>query len=379
MNKTSRGEKNIWLLGSSSFFNDVGSEMISQILPFFITALGGGGVAVGALSGIREGLASLIKLFSGWYSDKIGKRMPFVFLGYLTSVVFRFLLALSNSWELIITFTSLERFGKARDAPRDALIADSTKNRGKGFGIQQMLDTSGAILGSLLALLILWKLNLGFKTIIIIAGIVSAISLIPLFFVREPKTKPEDGTLFAGIHLLDKRLKYFIFVASIFALANFGLYFFLLLRVRELTGSIVTAVGLGVLFNFIWAFFTIPFGNMSDRIGRKKVLLSGYILFVFVALGFALLKDFSSLVILFIAFGFVYAITQANQRALVADLSNSHKGTAQGFYQFLTGIVTIFAGIIAGFIWDVSPEAMFFYLAGVAAISVVLLMFVKEK
>src|SRR3989304_2575304 len=137
------GNKNIWLLSSSSLLNDIGSDMLTPILPFFVTAMGGGGVAVGALAGLREGLSSIFKLLGGWYSDKIGKRMPFVFLGYALSVIFRFLLSLATSWQLILGFVSLERLGKLRDAPRDAIISESTKKTGRGFGINQMMDTTG--------------------------------------------------------------------------------------------------------------------------------------------------------------------------------------------------------------------------------------------
>ena len=186
-----KGEKNIWLLGFSSFFNDIGSEMITPLLPFLITGFGGGGIAIGALSGIREGLSSIFKLIGGWYSDKLGKRKPFVFLGYFLSTIFRFLLVLANSWQYVLGAVSLERIGKARDAPRDAIIAQSTKQRGRGFGIQQMLDTSGAIIGSIIVLFLLWRLGLGFKPIILIAGAISIFSLAPLFFVKESKTKKQ--------------------------------------------------------------------------------------------------------------------------------------------------------------------------------------------
>ncbi|MBI4154649.1 MFS transporter [Candidatus Woesearchaeota archaeon] len=374
-----KDEKKIWFLGLSSFFNDIGSEMIAPILPFFITALGGGGIAIGALSGLREGLASIVKLFSGWYSDRVGKRMPFVFLGYFTSIIFRFLLVLSNSWQTILTFMSLERFGKARDAPRDAIIAVSTERHGHGFGIQQMLDTSGAILGSILVLFLFWKFQLRFKTIILIAASLSIFSLAPLIFVKEPKTIPAKKSLFSGIKYINKELKYFIFVASIFTLANFGLYMFLLLRAKQITGSLITAIALGVLFNFIWAFFTIPFGNLSDIIGRKKVLIMGYALLFFVGLGFVYSSSLNYLIVLFILFGFVYAITQANQRALVSDLSGKMKATAFGFFQFVIGIVAIAGGVIAGFLWNISPEIMFIYIALIAALSTILLLFVKSS
>lgn len=377
--KTFKKEKNIWLLGWSSFFNDFGSEMIALILPFFIITLGGAGLAIGALSGLREGLAGIFKLFGGWYSDRLGKRMPFVFLGYFMSIVFRFLLAVSTSWHYIITFVSLERLGKLRDAPRDAIISESTKRRGRGFGIQQMLDTSGAIVGSLVVLLLFWRFGLSFKSIIIFAGVVSILSLGPLFFVKEPKTRPQRKSIFKGIKNLDKKLKYFIFVAAVFTLANFGLYMFLLLRAREITGSIIAALALGVLFNFIWAIFAIPFGNWSDKIGRKKVLLLGYILFFFVSIGFIYLVGIQSLIVLFILYGLVYAITKSNQTALVSDLAGKMKGTALGFYQFIIGIVSITGGIIAGLLWDISYQTMFMYISVVALLAAILLMFVREK
>ena len=231
--------RNIFLLGGSSFFNDVGSEMITPIIPFYTIALGGTGVAIGLISGLREGLSSLFKIFGGWLSDRIGKRKPFVFLGYFLSVIFRFFLALARSWQAIISFISLERLGKLRDAPRDVIITQSTKKRGKGFAFHQMMDTSGAILGTLLVIFLFWKLQFKMQTIIFIAAGISAFSLLPLFFVKELKTKLVKINLFRGIKNLDSRLKYFVFVASVFTLANFGLYLFLLLRVREVTGNII--------------------------------------------------------------------------------------------------------------------------------------------
>ena len=374
-----KGDKNINLLGGSSFFNDVGSEMITPILPFYITALGGAGLAVGLLSGLREGLASLFKLLGGWLSDRTGKRKPFVFLGYFISVISRFLLALANSWQYLIGLVAAERLGKLRDAPRDVIIARSTRRRGRGFGIQQMMDAAGAVVGTMLVLFLFWKFGLEFKTIILIAAILSILSLVPLFFVKDKRTKKIKDSLVKGIKHLDKRLKYFIFVASVFTLANFGLYMFLLLRAREITGNIVVPLILYILFSLAYAGFAIPFGKLSDKIGRKKVLIMGYVLFLLVSISFIYINMILYLAIAFILYGLVYAITQSNQRALVSDLSGKMKSTAMGFYYSVTGLINIPAGIIAGLLWDVSYKTMFIYISIVAVLSVILILFIREK
>jgi MFS family permease len=373
-----RGSKNIFLLGSSSMFNDVGAEMITPILPFFITSLGGGGTAVGLISGLREGLSSLFKLFGGYFSDKTGKRMPFVFFGYLFSIIARFSLLLSSSWYYIVGIVSLERFGKMRDAPRDAIIADSMKKQGEGFGIHQMMDTVGGILGVLLVIFLFYKFGLNYRLIIITAATISLLALIPLAFVKAKKEKKLKRNLFSGIKELNPKLKYFILVASIFTLSNFGLYMFLILRAKQLTNSFFIPLILYALFNIVWAVFTIPFGILSDKIGRKKVLLMGYVLFFLVCLGFIYNDGIIYLGALFLIYGLVYAITQSNQKAYVSDLSPQMKATALGLYHSVVGVVNIFAGLIAGILWDINYTTMFSYLGGVSLIAIVLLYFVKE-
>ena len=372
-------EANIKLLGASSFFNDVGSDMIAPLLPFYLAGFGGEGIAVGLLAGMREGLSSLFKIFGGWLSDRVGKRKIFVFFGYLTSVIFRFLLLLASTWQQVVTFVSFERLGKARDAPRDAIIEDSAKEQGRSFGIAQTLDTSGAILGTILVLFLFWKFNMEIRNIFLIAAFIAILSLVPLFFVKEPRVKRMRKSIFKSISSMPSNLKYFVMVAGVFSLGNFGLYMFLLLRAEQLAGNLIAPLGMYLLFNIFWAGFSIPFGKLSDKIGRKKVLMYGYLLFVLISLGFLFISDIYLFAALFGLYGLVYAITNANHRAFVADLSDDMKGTEMGFYYFVTGIVTIPAGLIAGVLWNISPQTMFFYIFGVAVVSLILLGFVKRK
>lgn len=376
--KKTGGKKGIYLLGASSLFNDVGSEMIAPILPFYLTSLGGTGLALGLLSGLREGLASIFKLLGGWYSDRLGKRMPFVTLGYSISILSRFLLTLTTIWQMVVAFVSIERFGKIRDAPRDVIVSKFTKKHGWGFGIHQMLDSLGAVLGSIIVLILIWKLNLGLRTIIFIAAIISALSIIPLFFVKEIHTKPRKVPFFSNIASLKSKLKYVIFVISLFSVANFGLYMFMLLKAKEIIGTTAGAIALGVLFNIAWTSLSTYFGSLSDRIGRKKIILSGYFLFFVVLLGFVYASSILFLAILFILYGIVYATTQSNQKALISDLSEKNKGTIFGIYHFCIGISSIVGGTIAGIIWDISPTTMFVYLSVISVIAFILLFLFKE-
>jgi len=203
--------------------------------------------------------------------------------------------------------------------------------------------------------------------------------LIPLFFVKENRTRVIKKGIIRGIKELNPKLKYFVLVASVFALANFGLYLFLLLRVKEITGSIVTSLIVYAIFNFVYVLFVVPFGILSDKIGRKRVLLIGYVLFFLISLSFIFVNNLFYFAALFVLYGLVYAITQANQRALVSDLSGKMKGTSFGFYSSVIGIVNIFGGLIAGILWDISYTTMFVYISVIALLSVFLLIFLKRR
>jgi len=348
---------NVLLLGLVSFLNDFSSEMIMPILPMFITSLGGSALIVGLIGGLRDSISSILKVFCGYWSDRTGKRKIFVLSGYLTSGVFKLLLSFSNIWQNVLVFGSFERVGKGlRTAPRDAIIADSMpRHRGRGFGIHRAFDTAGAVLGTFAVFVLFWFFGFGFKTIILIAAIFAVLSLIPLYFVKEGKINPQDITLRLGIRVLPRPLKLFVLVSGVFAMANFSYMFFILRAQEYFTGRLSVAIPilLYILFNVFYALFAIPFGNLSDRIGRKKVLISGYALFSLTSFGFAFFNSLAAFMILFALYGIVYAIIDGNQRAYVADLAPADiKAIALGTFHTVIGLAALPASLTAGWLWQ---------------------------
>lgn len=370
---------NIILLGIVSFLNDTSSEMIMPILPLFIASLGGTGVVLGLVGGIRDSVSSILKVVCGYWSDKTGKRKVFVFSGYLTSAVFKLLLSFSTIWQHVLLFSGLERVGKGiRTAPRDAIIADSMpERRGKGFGVHRSLDTAGAVLGSVFAFLLIWFGALSFNVIILIAACIAFLSFIPLAFVREIKRKKQDISFRMSMKTLPKSLKLFLLISIVFYIGNFS-YMFFILRSQSLFPKTMSTTGpilLYILFNVFYAVFAIPFGSLSDKIGRKKVLLIGYLLFSVTTLGFALCFSLTTGIVLFALYGIVYALVDGNQRAFVSDLSPSGiRSTSLGVYHTLVGLVALPSSLLAGLIWDIiSPEASFI-LGAIFALSASILL-----
>ena len=375
---------NILLLGIISFLNDLSSEIIMPILPMFIASLGGTGIAIGLIGGLRDSVTSLLKVFSGYISDKTGERKILVFTGYLSSSIFKVLLALSQTWRHILVLIGFERIGKGlRDAPRDAIIAESMPHaKGKAFGVHRAFDTTGAILGSILAFILFWFLELRFRTIILISATIAFTSLIPLNFVKETKVKPKDTTLRLSLLGLPQKLKLFLAISALFSFANISYMFFILKAQHTFGGkqAIGIPILLYILFNIFYAGFSIPFGKLSDKIGRKKVLLFGYVLFAVTSLGFAFLNFIPAYILLFATYGIVHAIIDANQRAFVSDLSVAGaQGTSIGAYHTITGLVALPASIIAGMLWEFLPEATFLYSAFASTVAALLLFFAKDK
>jgi len=385
-----RISSNVLLLGLVSFLNDSSSEMILPILPIFISTLGGAGLVTGAVGGLRDSISCMLTVLCGYWSDRIGKRKGFVFSGYLTSSVFKLLLGFSRACSQIMVSVALERVGKAmRSAPRDAIIADSMpKERGRGFGIHRTLDTSGAIGGSIGVFLLFWCLGLDFKSIILIAAVVAFLSLIPLHFVTERKAERQSIAFRVSLRQMPGPLKTFIIISSLFALANFS-YMFFILRAQEFFSAagggdrsgVGASILLYVLFNVFYAIFAIPSGTLSDRIGRRKVISLGYLLFSITCLGFVLLNSLRAFVVLFALYGIVNAVVDGNQRAYVSDLSPAElRATALGTFHTAVGLAALPASLIAGLLWQrVSASTTFAYGSAVSLLSVALFVLFRKR
>ncbi|MDM7999446.1 MAG: MFS transporter [Dehalococcoidia bacterium] len=377
---------NVLLLGIVSLLTDLSSEMMVSILPMYITWLGGTAFVVGLTGGLGDSISSLLKVFSGYLSDRTGRRKPFVFFGYGASAVAKLAMALAGTWGQILGFRAVERTGKGlRDAPRDAIIADSAASeaRGKAFGIHRTMDTVGAIGGSLMALLLFWVFGLRYETILLASAIVAFASLIPCFWIKDVRREPQKRGPNLDPRALPRELRFFVFVATIFALGNFTSWFFVL-RARDFfltqtdsqEKAAAIAIGLYCMFNVVYAAFSIPVGILSDRIGRRRILLAGYTLLSITFFAFAFFQSVPTFVIFFILYGLIYAFVEGAERAFVCDMAPEHvRGTALGTLHTAIGLVALPAGIIAGVLWErIDSWAAFVYGGSMGLIAAALLM-----
>jgi len=362
---------NVILLGVVSFLTDVSSEMVHPILPMFITALGGTALIVGLIGGVGDSLTSVLQVFSGHWSDNYGRRKPFISWGYVVSAISKTFLPLSTVWGHVLILRPLERIGKGlRTAPRDAIIAESgeTEVRGKTFGVHRAMDTGGAVLGSALSFILFWILTFEFRPILMISAVIAFLALAPLYSVRNEKRKPRKLPLKIGLRELPRDLRLFLVVATMFAMGNFS-YMFFILRAQEFFAKVLAertalavSIFLYVLFNVVYTLFSIPSGMLSDKIGRGKVILLGYLLFGLTCLGFAFADSPASFIILFCLYGLFYALVNGNQRAFASDLVPEElRGTALGTFHTFIGLAALPASLMAGGLWLVDSSIAFIY------------------
>jgi MFS family permease len=377
--------KNVWSLGWVSLFNDISSEMIYPLLPLFLTqVLGAGVIFVGLIEGIAESVSSFLKLFSGWFSDRFQRRKRLILFGYSLASITRPFMGVATSASHVLFLRFFDRIGKGvRSSPRDALLSQSCNGdeRGKAFGFQRAMDHAGAMAGPLIAALLLSTLALDFRTVFILA-IVPSFFCIWILFRGVTDIVGERAATRPVIHLhwnaWNKKFKYFLLIVTLFTLGNSS-DAFLLLRARDLGIDIVSIPILWFFFHLSKTIFSIPGGSLSDRIGRRGVMIVAWTIYGLVYLGFAFASKPYHVWLLFFVYGLFFGLSEGTERAWVADLvEESKRGTAYGAYHFFIGMAALPASLLMGLIWKgIGVKWAFSFgavLALVAALLAVLLM-----
>ncbi len=372
---------NVLFLGLVSLFTDISSEMIYPLLPIFLTSvLGGGPAFLGLIEGVAESTSSVLKLVSGIMSDRVRRRKNLVLAGYGTSAVARPLIALATSPLAVLLIRFADRVGKGvRTSPRDALIADSTdpSMRGKAYGFHRSLDNAGALIGPLIATLLLTWFVRDLRTVFWLAAIPGAVSVFLIIFkVRETAfgTGKKGDASFLKM-LPTGRLRSYLLILLIFTLGNSS-DAFLILRAGQLGVTEARIPLLWTFFNGVKMFATMPFGALSDRIGRRRVIVAGWVVYALAYLGFACATTELHIWLLFAFYGLFYGLTEGVEKALLADIADpSERGAAFGWYNCAIGIGALPASLIFGFIWQQStPLAAFGFGAGLAFLAALLLL-----
>lgn len=384
-----KGFRNIVFLGLVSCFADISSEMVYPIIPLYLTAvLGATPALVGVIEGIAESVASLLKVFSGYVSDKFQKKKALAFTGYATGVLYKLALVFAGSWVGILSARVLDRFGKGiRTAPRDVMVAESADraSMGRAFGIHKMLDMAGSAVGILLAFILLTTMGEeSYKTIFLISIIPVLIALFMFVFIEEKKEKREVAQrehFWENVKGLDGQLKLYLAVTFLFTLGNSS-NSFLLLRAYDAGFSSNTAILLYFIYNVTASILATPCGKLSDKVGRKKLLVTGYLTFSVVYFGFAVCTSKPLMIVIFVIYGIYTALTAGVERAFISEIAPKEmKGTMLGLHSTLAGIALLPASVIAGLLWDnVGTFAPFVYGGVMSLVAAVILMVgLKQK
>lgn len=374
-------------LGLVSLLNDVASEMIYPVIPIFLkTVLGAPPAVIGLIEGIAESTASLLKLISGWLSDKLKHRKWFVVIGYSVSAVSRYLLSLAGIWPMVLLARFLDRFGKGvRTSARDALIIQSVpiESKGQAFGLHRSMDSLGAVFGPLLALILIHLLQDNFRLIFKIAVIPSVLGVLALIFLVKEKISiehPKPGLAVSekfkfnlkeiktGWKSWPMPLKLFLFANLIFSLGNSS-DAFLILRAQNLGLTVSWAVTVYVLYNFVYSGLSLPAGILADKIGAKKVWLWGLAIFSVVYAGFALAPSAWLMWLLFPIYGIYIAFTDGVSKSYLAELAPKDQlATVFGAQQMVVGLASFFASLAGGWLWQLVGPGATFWLGSFGAI-----------
>jgi MFS family permease len=382
---------NVIFIGLVSFFTDISTEMVYPLIPIYLTSTFGATPAlVGVIEGIAESLASLLKVYSGYVSDRFQKKKALAFAGYSAGLVYKFVLLIAASWVGVLFARVLDRFGKGiRTAPRDVLVSESTGKGmlGKAYGLHKALDMAGSALGILITYFLLKDgfggANGDYERVFLLSAIPAVMGLFMFPFIKEKKTERRQVSLprlRKSLKALDGRLKLYLLVVLLFTLGNSS-NAFLLLKAKSVGFDDISVVLLYFTYNATASILSLPFGGLSDKIGRKALLVSGYLTFSVTYFGFAFAWNRPFIVALFVLYGAYTAMIAGVERAFVAEIAPAKlKGTMLGLQSAVAGVVLLPASIIMGLLWN-AFGAIVPFLVGAAlslAAALMLLTFMRK-
>lgn len=382
---------NIILLGFVSFFADIATEMVYPLVPLYlISAFGATPALIGVIEGVAESIASLLRVFSGYISDKYKRKRLLAFSGYSTGLIYKIVLVTATSWVGVLVARVIDRIGKGiRTVPRDVMVGENADKGqlGRAYGLHQSLDMAGSAIGILLAFFLLNGVagahNLNFKWIFLISMVPTVVGLFIMLFVKEKKSKKDvkiSEPFLQGIKKIDGNLKLYLLVAFIFTLGNSS-NAFLLLRAKDVGFTDANSIFLYFLYNITASILGMPLGRLSDKIGRKRLLVEGYIAFALVYAGFAFATNKPMLIASFVLYGVYVAAIKGVERAFISEIAPKElRGTMLGLHSTIVGVALLPASTIAGLLWTgFGAKAPFLFGSVMAIISAVILMVLLKK
>ena len=377
-----QNKREVRVFAFASFLQDFGSDIIYPIWPLFVTVvLGANMAALGFIDGLGDAIVSISQAASGYASDKMRRRKVFIWTGYLFGALSRVGYAFSTIWQQLVPFRILDRAGKIRGAPRDAIIADisTRENRGGNFGFLRAMDNLGAVCGIITSILLLELV--GYRNLFLLATIPSAMAVLLILFATKER-RPADTKIFKGFSLrhLDRNLTLFRLLSGIFALGSFS-YSFLLMYAKAFGFQTALVPVLYLIFTAVAALFSLPFGRLADRIGRKSVLLLAYLFWGLVCVSFIFIQSYVAVALTFVVYGLHKGALEPVQKSLVSELAPiERRASILGAFQMVIGLSALPASLIAGILWDRIDMFVPFYFSLVLTIlSAVLLLFIREK